>query len=41
MIKVAKGNIAKAQARIERNINAHRRPIDFKEGDKVYISTKR
>jgi hypothetical protein len=45
-LEVAKNNMAKAQAKKERDINAHRRPVDFKPptdaepGDKVYVSTK-
>jgi integrase-like protein len=39
-LEVAKGNMALAQTQMENNINAHRRPIDFQEGDKVYVSTK-
>lgn len=39
-LELAKENMAKAQARKERDINAHRRPVDFEPGDQVYISTK-
>jgi hypothetical protein len=40
-IEVAKENMAKAQAKMERDINAYHRPIDFDVGGEVYISTKR
>ena len=32
--------MAKAQAKKEADVNAHRRPIDFAVKDKVYVSTK-
>jgi transposase InsO family protein len=39
-LELAKENMAKAQAKKERDINVHRRPVDFEPGDQVYISTK-
>ena len=39
-IKVAKENIAKAQAKKEHDVNPYRWPVDFKAGNKVYILTK-
>jgi transposase InsO family protein/predicted aspartyl protease len=37
--EVAKGNLGKAQERMSRNTNRHRRPIDWEVGDQVYLST--
>jgi hypothetical protein len=39
-IKRGKENIEQAQKKIEKYVNAKRRPVDFAVGDKVYISTK-
>jgi hypothetical protein len=39
-IEVGRSNMKQAQARMERNANAHRRPVDFDVGDKAYVSTK-
>jgi hypothetical protein len=39
-LKLGKELMAKAQAKKEADVNAHRRPIDFTVGDKVYVSTK-
>ena len=32
--------IQKAQDKKERDINAHRRPVDFQAGDKVWVTTR-
>jgi hypothetical protein len=32
--------MGKAQEKMQRNANAHRRPVDFGVGDKVWVSTK-
>jgi hypothetical protein len=40
-IEVAKENIVKVQAKKEHDVNPHRRPVDFKAGDRVYILTKK
>lgn len=37
--KLAKDNMQKAQDRMQAVTNRHRRPIDWKVGDKVYLST--
>jgi hypothetical protein len=39
-LKLGKELMAKAQAKKEADVNAHRRPIDFTAKDKVYVSTK-
>jgi transposase InsO family protein len=39
-IEKGKEFMAKAQEKKERDVNAHRRPIDFSVGDKVWVSTK-
>jgi transposase InsO family protein len=39
-VECARQSIKKAQAVKERVVNAHRRPVDWKVGDKVWVSTK-
>jgi hypothetical protein len=39
-LKLGRELMAKAQAKKEADVNAHRRPIDFAVEDKVYVSTK-
>jgi hypothetical protein len=39
-LKQGRELMAKAQAKKEADVNTQRRPIDFQEGDKVYVSTK-
>lgn len=39
-VEHARQSIKKAQAVKERVVNAHRRPVDWKVGDKVWVSTK-
>jgi hypothetical protein len=39
-IEKGKELMAKAQAKKEKDVNAHRRAVDFTVGDKVYVSTK-
>jgi transposase InsO family protein len=36
----AKENMQKAQEKMQKSVNQHRRPIDWQVGDKVYLSTK-
>jgi hypothetical protein len=36
---VAKSHITLAQQKKERDINKHRRPVDFEPGDKVWVKT--
>jgi hypothetical protein len=36
---VAKSHITLAQQKKERNINKHRRPVDFEPEDKVWVKT--
>jgi hypothetical protein len=36
---VAKSYITLAQQKKERDINKHRRPVDFEPGDKVWVKT--
>ena len=38
--EVAKGYIKQAQEKKERDVNKHRRLVDFDIEDKVYVSTK-
>jgi transposase InsO family protein/predicted aspartyl protease len=38
--KLAKENLEKAQERMQSSVNQHRRAIDWKVGDQVYLSTK-
>jgi hypothetical protein len=38
--KLAKENMEKAQHRMQSVVNRHRRPVDWKVGDMVYVSTK-
>jgi hypothetical protein len=38
--ELAKANMLKAQERMSRSVNKHRRAIDWKVTDKVYLSTK-
>ena len=38
--EVAKSYIKQAQEKKERDVNKHRRPVDFDVEDKVYVSTK-
>jgi transposase InsO family protein len=38
--KLAKENMEKAQARMQSSTNRHRRPIDWKVGDQVYLSNR-
>jgi hypothetical protein len=40
-IKRGKENMEQAQKRMEKYANTKRRPVDFKVGDKVYVSTKK
>ena len=37
---VAKGFIQKAQAKKQRDIDRHRREVDFEVGDLAYVSTR-
>ncbi len=37
---LAKENLSKAQERMAKSVNRHRRPIDWVVGDRVYLSTK-
>ena len=39
-LELAKRNMAEAQARMKRSVDPHRRDVDWKVGDKVYLSTK-
>jgi hypothetical protein len=39
-IERGKTQMAKAQETMKRNVNRHRRPVDFGPGDDVYVSTK-
>ena len=38
--EVAKANIKKAQERMIKSTGAHRRPINWQVGDKVYLSIR-
>lgn len=38
--KFAKANMKSAQEKKERDVNKHRRSVDFSDGDKVWVSTK-
>jgi hypothetical protein len=40
-IKRGKENMEQVQKRIEKYANTKCRPVDFKVGDKVYVSTKK
>jgi hypothetical protein len=40
VIKQAQNCIKKAQNKKQRNINSHKRPVDFKVKDKVFVLTK-
>jgi len=39
-LEKGRDSIRKAQEKKERDINAHRRPVDFGVGDQVWVSTK-
>ena len=38
--EIAKQNMEKAQEKMVKSVNQHRRPIDWEVNDKVYLSTK-
>jgi hypothetical protein len=39
-IKQVQDCIKKAQDKKQRNVNSHKKPVDFKVKDKVFVSTK-